>query len=189
MPQSRLPDYVNEAKNIQSIGKNIPTSASDIELAETLFHKKPEFYPDSVRQSLGRIQFFKRIGHQHLKRLSDKMIIESDSRIVEAGDKKFSWRYIPERVRANGTIIAAGAGSNISYEMHMAKNLPNTKIYLLDPSPRSTELFQYSELPANIHYVPIGLAGSDGVLKFFKPTNPGAGSLSAMHLNPGDAYL
>lgn len=186
-----VPDYVYKAKDIQENIYKSEVTDEDVALMERLTYQQPEFYPDSVKTPLTRFEFVKRVSYAHLQGLAAHLPQTEKDRIVSAGEEYFDWKYLNDRMGQGSrrVFVCAGAGINISFEIHLAETFPSATVAVLDPTPQSVEHFENIELPKNLIFLPVGLAGSDTTLKFFKPNTPGAGSLSTLKLNPGDDYF
>ena len=191
MSKFLVPSYVYKAKEVQETIYKSEVNDEDVALLETLSFERPDFYPKAVRASVPRLEYFKRASYIYLGELAARLGTTESERIVSAGDQHFDWKYLPDRISdfEKPVFICAGAGINISFEIHLAETYPNATIIVLDPSPQSVAHFKNMDLPDNLTFLPIGLAGRDEMLKFFRPNLPGAGSLSALQLNPGDAYF
>ncbi len=103
------------------------------------------------------------------------------------GDE-YGGRYVPIGLLRHGmTVISAGVGENISFELECAKK--GLKIRLYDPTPRSIEYMkQFSDVDG-IVFSPVGISKFPGVKKFFLPSNPDHVSCSLDNLQNTKDYV
>ncbi|MHA7898278.1 MAG: FkbM family methyltransferase [Henriciella sp.] len=186
-----VPDYVYKARDIQVERYHKPVTKEDVEFLEQMFYERPRFYPDDLKQNIPRFEYVVRASYAYMHEIAAKLRYQDTEKIIAAGDANYDWKYLAEPIQniTDPVIICAGAGINISFEIALAEKFPNAKALILDPSPQSVKHFENVQLPKNLRFVPVGLAGSDSVLKFFRPTLPGVGSLSTLQLNPGNDYF
>lgn len=87
-----------------------------------------------------------------------------------------SWYLASDILNSNSIIISGGVGTSISFETSIANNIGG-EIYLFDPSPTALHtISEISEMPDNIIFHPIGLAGSSGSIGFGRPDRENEGS-------------
>jgi FkbM family methyltransferase len=85
-----------------------------------------------------------------------------------------SWYVLTGNLR-NAVIYSGGVGKDITFEMELYREF-NAQIFLFDPSPTGIQTIKSLNLPSNISYYPVGLAGEDGELAFASPLKPEEGS-------------
>ena len=92
----------------------------------------------------------------------------------------FAWQVCPEKLGQNSTVVSAGVGRDISFELALAR-LFHCRILLLDPSPTgiSTMSLTKNQHP-NIQFLPLALTGRDGSVTMCEPGNPEEGSYSSL---------
>ena len=186
-----VPDYVYKARETQTEIYKKPVTDEDVAFLEQMFFEQPRFYPDELKANLPRFEYVVRASYMYMHSLAARLRFADKDKILTAGDKNYDWKYLAEPISQieNPVFICAGAGINISFEIALAEQFPNAQAMILDPSPQSVKHFENVDLPQNLSFVPVGLAGSDKVLKFFKPNLPGVGSLSTLQLNPGNDFF
>lgn len=191
MTKFLAPDYVYKAREIQTERYNKPVTDDDVAFMEQMFYEQPRLYPDTLKSNLPRFEYVVRASYMYMHSLAARLRYPDAEKIVSAGDKNYDWKYLPDPIETIEApiFICAGAGINISFEVALAERFPTARSIILDPSPQSVKHFEGVELPPNLDFVPVGLAGSDKVLKFFRPNLPGVGSLSTLQLNPGNDYF
>jgi FkbM family methyltransferase len=86
------------------------------------------------------------------------------------------WTVDANSLGRNSHVLSAGAGNDISFEKALIVSC-GCKIVLLDPSPTGLATVQKENLPPeSLKFMPIGLAGLDGVVDFEQPRDPNEGS-------------
>jgi FkbM family methyltransferase len=85
-----------------------------------------------------------------------------------------NWFILTDRIN-NAIVYSGGVGKDISFEMALANEYA-AKIFLFDPSPTGKETIKSLDLPSNVRFYPLGLAGSDGASSFAPPVRPKEGS-------------
>ena len=174
-----VPDYIYSAR----------VDSGDVAFFEKAFFDDVEFYPEAYKETPERFEFAKRIGYAYMRQLRTDVEEKAlKTQIEEAGDEKFTWRFIPALLdRATAPqFICAGAGVNISFEIALAGRYPMADIVLLDPSPQAINHVRRLNLPKNLRFMEVGLSAADRNLQFYKPSTQGIGSLSALALHPGE---
>jgi FkbM family methyltransferase len=191
MKRFMVPDIIYKAAEIERERYKSNPGHEDIAYFERSFYAQDRFYSEAVKAAPERLALGKRIGLEHLNELRYRHAPHAIKESVASGDKNYDWMFLPRLLDAhrNPVCICAGAGVNVSFEIDLALRYPDARVYILDPSPQSVQHFKDYPFPGNVSFVPVGLGGETGEVKFFKPNLAGAGSLSTMHLNPGDEYF
>ena len=186
-----VPSYVYEAKRIQEEIYKLAVAPEDVSFLEKMCYERPRFYPDEVKASIPRFEYVKRASYVYMHSLAAQVSHQWKDQLVSIGDKYYDWKYYPSLLdkRLEQVFVCAGAGINISFEIALAEQFPDAQAVILDPSPQSVNTFENFHLPPNLEFIPVGLAGRDETLRFYKPNLPGVGSLSTCQLNPGDDYF
>ena len=191
MTRFMVPDYVYKARETQTEIYKKTVTDEDVAFLEQMFFEQPRFYPDELKANLPRFEYVVRASYMYMHSLAARLRFADKERIVSAGDKNYDWKFLADPISRiqDPVFICAGAGINISFEIALAQQFPNARAIILDPSPQSVKHFENFDLPENLSFVPVGLAGSDKILKFFRPNLPGVGSLSTLQLNPGNDFF
>jgi FkbM family methyltransferase len=191
MKQFLVPSIIYDAFAIEHNRYNSHPSESDLQFFEGASYRRDRFYGNEVKCTPERLSLAKRIGLEHLNKLRHQHAPHAAKEATPLGDPHYEWMFIPSLLSAehSGAFICAGAGINISFELLLAKRYTYAHVYILDPSPQSLTHFKDFPFPPNVSFVPIGLANTNGCIKFYKPSVPGVGSLSAVQLNPGEDYF
>ena len=164
-----------------------------IPIVEKWFFEDINFFPDAVKKNKDFFSYCQRMGYAYMKNLNSKRekLYGNLNNIKTLGDENFTWKFNSAPLlnkKENYQFLCAGAGTNISFEIEMASQYPNSTLLLLDPSPQAITYVESLKLPPNIIFIKKGLAEKTGVLTFLKPNIKNIGSLSAKSINPGDEY-
>jgi hypothetical protein len=174
-----VPDYIYAAR----------LDERDIPFFEQQFYANVDFYSENIKTSMDRFKYGLRIGHCFMSKLEKEFkAYPIKHSIASLGDAAFEWHFLPALFskQVGQYAICAGAGSNISFETSLACEFPDIKVLVLDPSPQAINHVNALTLPSNLNFIPVGLSNKDHFETFFKPSTPGIGSLSVLHLHPGD---
>jgi len=91
----------------------------------------------------------------------------------------YGWTICPKNLDQNATVISAGVGHDISFELGLIQRF-GCKILLLDPSPTGIATMA---LPENQHprlqFLPLAMTGQDGPITLHEPIYPEEGSFSS----------
>jgi FkbM family methyltransferase len=92
-----------------------------------------------------------------------------------------SWVVLTDKLKG-ATVISGGVGKDITFEIELASKF-DCQVFLFDPSPTGVRTMTGLPLiPQNLHFFPIGLAKTDGMVSFEPPKNPDEGSFSISNL-------
>lgn len=86
------------------------------------------------------------------------------------------WACNPLRLSETSNVVSGGAGQSVTFEKTLVSRT-GCNVHLFDPSPTGAQTMQ-RELPHNpkIHFLPMGLAGCDGLACFAPPDTVEEGS-------------
>ena len=135
---------------------------------------------------------------------------KASARLITLGSQYGGWAVPEDLLKKGAVAICAGAGEDISFDIEL--NSRGLKVYVQDPTPRARKhveslLSAYKnnkKFPVNngpeiydltnfnqgrFHFDPVGIAGENGVLKFYVPTNPNHVSHSIKNLQNTDQYF
>ncbi len=86
------------------------------------------------------------------------------------------WTICETGLNSASNVLCAGAGHDISFEAALAKRF-GCRVVLLDPSPTGIATVEKCRLPETaLRFLPVGLAGKDGILNFAPPCDAAEGS-------------
>lgn len=86
------------------------------------------------------------------------------------------WTYNAAALGPASHLLCAGAGHDISFEKELIA-AHGSRVVLLDPSPTGIATVQQENLaPEQLRFMPVGVAGKDGVLCFEAPLDATEGS-------------
>ncbi|MGC3966472.1 MAG: FkbM family methyltransferase [Pirellulales bacterium] len=89
-----------------------------------------------------------------------------------SGDRSGVWTVWPEPLSASSVVYSFGVGDNLAWELAMIERF-GLSVWAFDPTPASVAWVAHQNLPQELHFHAVGLAGHDGTLTF---TLPGRGS-------------
>jgi FkbM family methyltransferase len=98
--------------------------------------------------------------------------------LLEFGDRATgcSWHFCPDGLGKNSIIYGGGVGRDVTFERALVDRF-GANVVLFDPSPTGLETMS---LPENqipqFQFVPVGLSGCNGTLRFAPPPDPKEGS-------------
>jgi FkbM family methyltransferase len=86
------------------------------------------------------------------------------------------WTICTDGLGPDSHVLCAGAGNDISFEKALIVSY-GCRVVLVDPSPTGTATVEKENIPLkNLRFLPVGLAGIDGLLSFQEPHDPTEGS-------------
>lgn len=97
---------------------------------------------------------------------------ELDLKTFTAGDRSGVWTVWPEPLSAASVVYSFGVGDNLAWELAMIERF-GLSVWAFDPTPASVAWVARQNLPPQLNFQAVGLAGHDGTLTF---TLPGRGS-------------
>jgi FkbM family methyltransferase len=72
---------------------------------------------------------------------------------------------------ASSVVYSLGVGEDISFDLSLIQRF-GLSVYAFDPTPRAMAWVSRQDLPEGFHFMPYGIAGFDGLAKFYPPENP-----------------
>lgn len=109
--------------------------------------------------------------------------------VVTLGDKGFDWKYIEGSLNEDSVVYCAGLGTNITFEIELADTV-GCQVHCFDPTPQAAEhTIPIARKNKKLSFHALGLFAVDSVLKFYKPPEPGLGSLSATNITYSDISI
>lgn len=89
-----------------------------------------------------------------------------------------TWTLAIDRLQGGGIAYCFGVGTDLGFEIALASRF-GMEVHAFDPTPRSGDWVRKQHLPETLVFHPIGLAASDGVLRFEEPEHSQHVSFSA----------
>lgn len=86
------------------------------------------------------------------------------------GTEYGGWPLISGLIGHDSVLYSFGVGEDISFDLSAIEAVGLT-VHAFDPTPRSLDWIAHQELPAQFVFHPIGIAASDGTVRFFPPAN------------------
>jgi FkbM family methyltransferase len=156
-------------------------------------------------------------GHQAntspLMSYVDRSQLWSADRLLRLGTRYGGWEIPRESgLTQESVCYLAGAGEDISFDCELAARF-HCQVRVLDPTPRAVQHFEQlrravregTSFPINnsrtefyhltavdldrLIFLPVGLAGQDGELKFYMPRNPAHVSCSTVNLQKTSEFF
>lgn len=160
---------------------------------ERQYLKFVDRYDDEIADSPECKELGKKIGYAFFHNLRHQWVAfskdEEDLPFDSLGDKGFDWKFLKNTLNADSNIYGVGLGTNISFEQEIATHTGAT-VHCFDPTPQAAEyIIPLAKADPNIIFHPMGVFSLDGVVKFYRPTEKGLGSLSATNLTYSDISL
>lgn len=157
-----------------------------------LFWDDVENYPSELLSDEVFRKMAHRIAHVYFRELNDQICRDAVNRqyfrpkYQFVGDKGFNWPVISEALTPESTVLCAGIGGNMTFEADLALKV-GCKIHLFDPSVHAISLYKrnYSDR-RDLILNEVGLFDIEGILNFYKDSDPSIGSLSAVNLMGSD---
>lgn len=81
-----------------------------------------------------------------------------------------SWTICPDRITSGAVIYSFGVGEDISWDLAMVERFGAT-VHAFDPTPRSIQWVKRQKLPDRFVFHEYGIAGYNGVARFYPPEN------------------
>ncbi|MDX2079431.1 MAG: FkbM family methyltransferase [Terrimicrobiaceae bacterium] len=96
------------------------------------------------------------------------------------------WTFCQDLLNAGSIVYSGGVGKDISFETELQERF-GCQIWLFDPSPTGRETMDDPRYHSpSLHFEPLGLAGTDGVIHLAPPSNAEEGSWFASHSTLSD---
>ena len=114
------------------------------------------------RRLLRQAPWFRR-GKLFLKRLIGRepwLHPDIETALQHWGD----WAFQPQRMAAGDVVYALGVGVDLALERDLIR-AAGVEVHAFDPSPECRRWIARQQLPAALHFHPIGVAGKDGTLR------------------------
>jgi FkbM family methyltransferase len=110
------------------------------------------------------------------------------SDLVRLGSEYGGW-WVPENAIAPGArAYCAGVGNDITFDLALVDRY-GCEVWAFDPTPAVVAAVTTWSTPAQWHFEPVGLWDRDDVIRFYAPSAPGHGSLSATNAQGTAAFI
>jgi len=148
--------------------------------------KHVDRYDDTIAESLERKEMGRRIGYAFFSALRHNheqfCAMDEKPSLISLGDKGFDWKFIEGSLTPDSVVYGAGLGTNISFEQQLTEAV-GCMVHCFDPTPQAAEYtIPLARANPKLAFHAVGLFAVDDVLKFYKPPEPGLGSLSATNI-------
>ena len=95
--------------------------------------------------------------------------VETDIHHLVFGSTNCDWPIIPALMEGQKTIVySVGVGANITWDKALLENY-DCEVWGFDPTPKTIGWARKQEFPKGFHFVPVGLAATDGQIQFAAP--------------------
>lgn len=98
------------------------------------------------------------------------------------------WWVPAEVLDRDSVCYLAGVGTDMTFDRAMSDRF-GCRMWGLDPTPRSVAWVATQSLPARYVFLPLGLAGEPGVMRFYAPRDSAHVSHSITNLQGTDTYF
>ena len=114
---------------------------------------------------------------------------EPAGRLVRLGTP-YGGKVVPDEVLTSKSICyLAGVGEDISFDIELIKRY-GCMVYAFDPTPRAIDFIRRMDpITESYSYWPVGLWHSNGIQRFYAPTNPANVSHSIVNLQRTQGYF
>lgn len=108
--------------------------------------------------------------------------------LTQLGSGSYSW-WVPEGlIRLGGIAYCAGVGNDITFDLALVDRY-GFEVWAFDPTPGVIEAVREWKTPSNWHFEPVGLWERNDRIRFYIPTAPGLGSVSATNAQGTEKFL
>jgi FkbM family methyltransferase len=105
------------------------------------------------------------------------------------GSEHGGWLVPALDVPEGAVCYLAGVGDDITFDLALIARF-NCSVFAFDPTPRAQEhVIQHAAHLCQFRFFPVGLWDTEGVLKFYAPSNPQDVSHSILNLKRTDKYF
>lgn len=87
------------------------------------------------------------------------------------GNYHAAWCIAPDHIKETDVIYSFGVGTDISFDLDLIAQY-RCQVFAFDPTPRSIAWIAKQRLPEKLCFQDVGVAGTDGVIRFYPPANP-----------------
>ena len=108
--------------------------------------------------------------------------------VARIGTDYGGWWVPPALIEQSSICYLAGVGTDISFDLGLIDRF-GCGVWGIDPTPRTVEWIAGQDLDARYTFVPVGLAGASGKLRFYSPRNPDDVSHSIKNLQQTSTYF
>lgn len=108
--------------------------------------------------------------------------------LVRLGTEYGGWWVPRDLLSAESVCYCAGVGTDISFDLGLIDEF-GCQVWGIDPTPKTIEWIADQDLPPRFTFVPVGLAGEPGELRFYSPENPDHVSHSIKNIQKTSTYF
>lgn len=113
---------------------------------------------------------------------------QTDTEMVRLGTDYGGWWVPTEGLDTSSVCYCAGVGEDISFDLALMDRF-GCHVLAIDPTPRAAAHVERIGTPAGFELLPVGLAGSERVARFYAPQNPEHVSHSMLNLQKTDVFF
>lgn len=142
----------------------------------------------SRRRVRGAPSFVTRARNRAVRQVLHALVRETPRPdLVRLGTEYGGW-WVPESLLGPGTVCyCAGVGEDASFDLALGQR--GCQVLAFDPTPRSVAYADSLRSRDGFRFVAVGLAGRDGIARFYEPRNPSHVSHSMTNLRRTSAYF
>jgi FkbM family methyltransferase len=108
--------------------------------------------------------------------------------LVRLGSKYGGWWVPADGLGRNSICYCVGVGEDATLDLALIERL-HCEVVSLDPTPKAVSFMSTLDLPSQLRFVPVGIAGSDREARFFEPAADAYASFSMANLRRTDGFI
>jgi len=127
-------------------------------------------------------KFYYRKAERHLVTFLRQMIGQEPRDRVELACSKENfgdWMICPVGISRSSTILSLGVGNDVRFDRRMIETY-GCEVHAYDPTPRWVDWIKTQELPAQFHFHPYAVGGTDSVMQLYPRVKKGKRSDTMM---------
>lgn len=108
--------------------------------------------------------------------------------MIRLGTEYGGWWVPHDLLGPDSICYLGGVGGDISFDLALIQAF-DCRVWAIDPTPKTVEWIATQDLPGQFTFLPVGLSGERGVLKFYQPEHPDHVSASVKNIQRTTDYF